>query len=293
MYNRTTGEWTVSRPIIAKSTEDIQITAKVLKNGIYVNNAEVIASDQIDPNSTPGDGMGDDFSTETTTPSALVNLAVVKRINNATPDVGSTVVFTIEVVNNGPSDATTVVVNDKLPSGYTWVSDDAAGSYNNASGDWIIGNLANGAKRTLNISATVNPTGDYLNTAKATSTENDGNLTDNTSSVTSTPRAVADLSLVKTVVNTSPNVGENATFNIVVTNNGPSTATNVVVTDRLPSGYTFVSATSLVGTYDSNSGGWSVGTLANQATATLTITAKVLATGNYNNVADYYFRVLS
>lgn len=286
LYNRTTGNWTVSRPIVANTIETIQITAKVLKNGSYVNNAEVIASDQKDPNSTPNDGTGDDFSTVTTTPSALVNLAVVKRINNATPDVGSTVVFTIEVVNNGPSDATTVVVNDKLPSGYTWVSDNAAGSYNNASGDWIIGNLANGAKRTLNISATVNPTGDYLNTAKATSTENDGNLTDNTSSVTSTPRAVADLSLVKTVVNASPNVGENATFNIVVTNNGPSTATNVVVTDRLPSGYTFVSATSPVGTYDSNSGGWSVGTLANQATATLTIIAKVLATGNYNNVAE-------
>lgn len=286
MYNRTTGDWTVSRPIVANTTETIQITAKVLKNGSYVNNAEVIASDQLDSDSAPNDGTGDDFSTVTTTPSALVNLAVVKRINNATPDVGSTVVFTIEVVNNGPSDATTVVVNDILPNGYTFVSDDAAGSYNNVSGNWTIGNLANGATRTLNISATVRPTGIYLNTATATSTETDGNLTDNTSSVSSTPRTIADLSLVKTVVNASPNVGENATFNIVVTNNGPSAATNVVVTDRLPSGYSFVSATSLVGTFDSNSGGWSVGSLANGATAALTITAKVLATGNYNNVAE-------
>lgn len=286
MYNRTTGDWTVSRPIVANTTETIQITAKVLKNGSYVNNAEVIASDQLDPDSTPNDGTGDDFSTVTTTPSALVNLAVVKRINNATPDVGSTVVFTIEVVNNGPSDATAVVINDILPNGYTFVSDDAAGSYNNVSGNWTIGNLANGATRTLNISATVRPTGIYLNTATATSTETDGNLTDNTSSVSSTPRAIADLSLVKTVVNASPNVGENATFNIVVTNNGPSAATNVVVTDKLPSGYSFVSATSLVGTFDSNSGGWSVGSLANGASATLTITAKVLATGNYNNVAE-------
>ena len=286
MYNRATGDWTVSRPIATNTTETIQITAKVLKNGIYVNNAEVIASDQPDPDSTPNDGTGDDFSTVTTAPSALVNLAVVKRMNNATPDVGSTVVFTIEVVNNGPSDATTVVVNDILPNGYTFVSDDAAGSYNNVSGNWTIGNLANGATRTLNISATVRPTGIYLNTATATSTETDGNLTDNTSSVSSTPRTIADLSLVKTVVNASPNVGENATFNIVVTNNGPSAATNVVVTDRLPSGYSFVSATSLVGTFDSNSGGWSVGSLANGATAALTITAKVLATGNYNNVAE-------
>lgn len=286
IYNKTTGAWTVSRPIIANTTETIQITAKVLQNGIYINNAEVIASDQLDPDSTPDDGSGDDFSTVTTTPVALVNLAVVKRINNATPDVGSTVLFTIEVVNNGPSDATTVVVNDRLPAGYTFVSDDAAGSYNTTSGNWTIGNLANGAKRTLTITATVNPTGVYLNRATATSTENDGNLTDNTSEVSTTPRAIADLSLIKTVVNAAPNVGENAVFNIVVTNNGPSDATNVVVTDKLPSGYAFVSATSLAGTYDSNSGSWSVGNLANQGSAALTITARVLATGNYNNVAE-------
>lgn len=286
MYNRTTGDWTVSRPIIANTTETIQITAKVLKNGSYVNNAEVIASDQHDPDSTPNDGTGDDFSTVTTTPSALVNLAVVKRINNATPDVGSTVVFTIDVVNNGPSDATNVVVNDVLPTGYTFVSDDATGNFNNVSGNWTIGNLTSGARRTLNITATVNPTGIYLNTATATSTETDGNLTDNTSEVSSTPRAISDLSLLKTVANASPNVGENAVFTIVVTNNGPSNATGVVVTDQLPSGYSFVSAVPSVGTYDSNSGGWSVGNLANSASATLTITARVLASGNYNNVAE-------
>ncbi|AWK06841.1 hypothetical protein HYN56_22470 [Flavobacterium crocinum] len=286
MYNRTTGDWTVSRPIIANTTETIQITAKVLKNGSYVNNAEVIASDQQDPDSTPNDGTGDDFSTVTTTPSALVNLAVVKRINNATPDVGSTVVFTIDVVNNGPSDATSVVVNDRLPTGYAFVSDDATGNYDNVSGNWIIGNLASGIKRTLNITATVNPTGNYLNTATATSTETDGNPADNTSEVSSTPRAISDLSLLKTVATASPNVGENAVFTIVVTNNGPSNATGIVVTDQLPSGYSFVSATPSVGTFDSNSGGWSVGNLANSASATLSITARVLATGNYNNVAE-------
>ncbi|UPZ17966.1 PKD domain-containing protein [Flavobacterium humidisoli] len=286
MYNRTTGDWTVSRPIIANTSETIQITAKVLKNGSYVNNAEVIASDQQDPDSTPNDGTGDDFSTVTTTPSALVNLAVVKRINNAAPDVGSTVVFTIDVVNNGPSDATTVVVNDRLPTGYAFVSDDATGNYDNVSGNWIIGNLASGIKRTLNITAAVNPKGNYLNTATATSTETDGNPGDNTCEVSSTPRAISDLSLLKTVANASPNVGENAVFTIVVTNNGPSNATGVVVTDQLPSGYSFVSATPSVGTFDSNSGGWSVGSLANSASASLTIIARVLATGNYNNVAE-------
>ena len=142
MYNSTTGLWTVSRPILAGTTETIQIVATVLASGDYVNNAEVTASDQADPDSTVNDGAGDDFSTVTPTPVALVDLALIKRIDNATPDVGSDVVFTIEIVNNGPSNATGVVSTDLLPTGYSWVSDDSA-TYVPSTGVWTIGGLAN------------------------------------------------------------------------------------------------------------------------------------------------------
>ena len=286
MYNNTTGLWTVSRPILAGTTETIQIVATVLESGNYINNAEVTSSDQADPDSTVNDGAGDDFSTVTPTPIALVDLALIKRIDNATPDVGSDVVFTIEIVNNGPSNATGVVSTDLLPTGYSWVSDDSA-TYVPSTGVWTIGNLTIGTTATLNITATVLATGDYTNTATVTSTEADSNSSNNTNTVSSIPRAVADLVVTKAVINASPNVGEDVVFNLTVKNEGPSDATGVVVTDQLPSGYAFVSSMpSGTTTYNDVSGAWNVGSLANGVTATLSITAKVLGTGDYDNVAQ-------
>lgn len=45
------------------------------------------------------------------------DLQVTKVVNNATPNVGQNVTFTIVARNNGPVNATGVVVNDLLPSG--------------------------------------------------------------------------------------------------------------------------------------------------------------------------------
>lgn len=57
-----------------------------------------------------------------------------------------------------------------------------------------------------------------------------------------------DLSIVKTVNNTTPNVGSQIEFTLVVTNNGPLTANGIVVNDLLPSGYTFQSVVAPGGT---------------------------------------------
>ncbi|MCC6171477.1 MAG: DUF11 domain-containing protein, partial [Gammaproteobacteria bacterium] len=56
--------------------------------------------------------------------------------------------------------------------------------------------------------------------------------------------------------------------------------------DLLPNGYVFLSSTPSQGSYDSGSGVWTVGTLANGANATLVINATINATGTYTNVAE-------
>jgi hypothetical protein len=58
-------------------------------------------------------------------------------------------------------------VTDVLPAGYTFVSNTApsTGTYTSGTGVWSMGTLSNGAGATLTITATVNATGSYANTA--------------------------------------------------------------------------------------------------------------------------------
>ena len=63
-------------------------------------------------------------------------------------------------------------------------------------------------------------------------------------------------------------------------NLGTDTATNVVVNDQLPTGLTFVAAAASQGAYNAGTGVWTVGTVAQAATPSLVITARVTrATG--------------
>lgn len=107
-----------------------------------------------------------------------------------------------------------------------------------------------------------------------------------TADVTVIITASTDLSITKTVSNLTPNFGSNVTFTITATNNGLSAATGVTVIDLLPSGYTFVSATPSTGSYVSGTGVWTIGAMANSATATLSIVATVKSTGVYTNIAN-------
>ena len=88
----------------------------------------------------------------------------------------------------------------------------------------------------------------------------------------------ADLVTVKTLLSgdSTPDEGDTVTFQIVVTNNGAGQATNVSLTDSLPAGITFTGSTTSAGSsYNSTSGLWTIGTLNNGATATLTLTGTV------------------
>ena len=119
---------------------------------------------------------------------ALTDLSVVKTVNNPTPYVGETVTFNIVATNNGPNPATNVIVNDILPNGYSYVSHTVTnGSYNNGSGIWTIGNLDINISETLTITAIVNVTGNYTNTAIISGDQNDPDGSNNSSSATTDP----------------------------------------------------------------------------------------------------------
>ncbi|RZK10154.1 MAG: DUF11 domain-containing protein, partial [Flavobacterium sp.] len=96
----------------------------------------------------------------------------------------------------------------------------------------------------------------------------------------------SDITISKTVNNTTPNIGDNVIFTIQVNNVGEGDFQNVVVNEMLPSGYDYVSSTVSTGTYNENTGKWNIPVLLSGESATLSITVTVLATGNYVNTAS-------
>jgi uncharacterized repeat protein (TIGR01451 family) len=96
----------------------------------------------------------------------------------------------------------------------------------------------------------------------------------------------ADLVLVKTVSDSTPNLGDAITFTITLTNNGPGTATGVTVDDQLPAGLTFISSTPSQGAYVSASGVWTVGTITTTSPQTLLIQARVTSANAQTNTAS-------
>lgn len=92
---------------------------------------------------------------------AEADLAIQKTGLEGPP---GTVVFTITVTNNGPADATNVVVSDTLPAELNYVSDDCGGT-NTPPWTWNVGALANAASATCNITMSVVTGGAVVNTA--------------------------------------------------------------------------------------------------------------------------------
>ena len=93
----------------------------------------------------------------------VANTAIVKAIaepaevpaGGFTP--GTSVTYTLTVTNEGPSPATGVIAQDKLPSGVTFVYAEGDGTYDAASGKWDLSGevIEKGATRTLRITVTI------------------------------------------------------------------------------------------------------------------------------------------
>ncbi len=214
------------------------------------------------------------------------DLSITNVVDNASPDINSNVVFTLQIQNNGPADDTNVTVTDLLPNGYSYVSHTVTkGGYAPGTGMWTVGGFNVSETETLEITAKVLASGIYENSATITGDKNDPDLSNNTATSLVTPVPKTDLIVVKLPDNNTPFIDFDMVFTLTATNNGPDAATNVAVTDVLQDGYVYVSNNPTVGSYDVASGIWTIGNMTNGVTETLEITVTVKAAGNYINTA--------
>ena len=294
-YSSITGIWTVGS--LSNSGTDasktIKITAKAAATGTSTNNfAEVWNSDQYDKDSTPANGlMGEDD--ESNMEVQVSDLSLTESVDLSS----TTAIFTIKVSNSGPDGATNVEVKTSLPaltSSYAFSSyGSTQGVYNNSSGFWTVGSLADGANATLTI--TTNIIGSVLlNWVEISDSDQiDPDSVPNNNSRTEDDDACApsaDLSLTQAVSNTNPDINDSVVFTITVSNAGAGGTTNVQVKDILPIGLTYVS-NDLGTAYTSSSGIWIVGTLDGSGigrSKTLKITAKVITSGIKTNWAEVW-----
>ncbi|WP_165869126.1 DUF11 domain-containing protein, partial [Thiogranum longum] len=123
------------------------------ESGFVVDKVVLTTDVAFDPSTING-GLGPAESSQGSPTSA--DLAVTKGVDNSNPAEGGTITYTVTATNNGPLDATGVVLSDILPAGLAYVSDDSGGAYDSGTGAWSVGSLPNGNLATLNITATVN-----------------------------------------------------------------------------------------------------------------------------------------
>ena len=259
--------------VAAGSTCAIDVDVTSITVGMHVNTSGDLTS------SSGNSGTATD--TLTVNPAADISVTKSDDVTEAVP--GEAVTYTIVVANAGPSTDPAVTLNDTFPGvlSATYTSVAAGGATGNtaAGADDLAETLSMPAGSSVTYTVVVlidsATTGTLSNTATvaASITELDSSNNSATDDDTElTPRA--DLSITKMDDVDPVIVGDDLTYTITVTNDGPSDATGVVATDTLPAGVTLLSTSGCA--EDPNGvATCSLGTIAAGGMATYTVTVNV------------------
>jgi len=226
-----------------QAATDLNITLDV--DSVYaeqtLSNTAEVSGDLLDLDT------GNNTSTANVPINADADLAITKTAP-ATYPAQSRLVYDLEVDNNGPSNATGVVVTDPLPAGTSFDATDSDSRCSAAANtvSCALGALAVTGKDQFHIAVNV-PLGlaeaHLSNTATVSGDQFDGDHSDNSSTAETDINPAADLSIDKTAAASMDAPGD-LVYTIAYSNSGPSDAANVSITDPLPAGTTFVSADS-------------------------------------------------
>jgi uncharacterized repeat protein (TIGR01451 family) len=291
-------------PSLAAGTASFTVLVKVTAGtaaGTAINDAATVSSSTADPNSANNTAIAADVV-------ALATQSDLVTTNSAAPAsvaAGSNVTYAQSVTNDGPAVAATGATFTQTtppntsfqsitpPAGWTCVTPAIGGT----------GTITCTDSNTLAVNGTANftlvlqvsssaPSGTNIaETVTATVSNVVPSLTTNSATALAVVANAnsADMAIVKTA-SPSPTVpqGDTLTYTLAITNDGPASATNVTVADTLPSAVTYESVISSVGTCSEADSTVTclLGTMANAATATVTIVTMAGAPGVVTNTAS-------
>lgn len=228
-----------------RATVTIHMTAA---DGQTISDHASASSDTPDPDGT------NNTANSSVTITAVADMAITGMSAPGTVTAGTGMIYNVDVSNGGPSTAQNVVISDNLPAGVTISSVNGNGGATCKAGvpgdstqptTCNFGNVASGSTRNMSIVVNVNPqtTGTLHDDAKVSSDTFDPDLSNNLGHTDTTVATSADL---VTSIAATPNpvtAGRQLSYQVTVTDNGPSTAVGVSLTDTLPGVLAFTSAT--------------------------------------------------
>jgi uncharacterized repeat protein (TIGR01451 family) len=228
------------------------------------------------------------------------DLSIEKLASAGTITAGGQVMYTLIVRNNGPAGDTGVTVTDSIPAGLDAVSAvPGQGSCQIAAAvTCSLGDLAAGGSTQILVTANVgnDVRGDVTNGAEVSGDRDDTDPTNNRDERTINvdpppppPPPAVDLEVKKSVSATRADPGDQLTYTLVVTNDGPGDASSVKLVDTPPAEIRYVSARTGQGKCDVDAGvlRCSLGDLPADGQTQVQVTGEVRsgAIGTLRNVA--------
>jgi uncharacterized repeat protein (TIGR01451 family)/fimbrial isopeptide formation D2 family protein len=277
----TTVEWEIAEIESGKSVEitmPVAAEAGLAAGTTLTNAAAVHSAEETDPVQAEG-------TIETQTSADVVAAKKVLGASEAVP--GEQLVYEVSATDDGPSVARAVKLVDELPEAVTYVSATGGCSLSAGVVTCQAGDLEPGETASFQIVVSVasDAIGTIVNAARAEGSTPDPNNANNEATVETPTKPSANLKLVKTALSAEVLDGQEATFSLLASNEGPSDAADAKIVDTLPAGLTYVRAEGASCTAVGSEVTCPLRGLALGATRTVTLVARTSGVGTDDNTA--------
>ena len=195
------------------------------------------------------------------------------------------IIWTVNITNNGPNNASDVIVYCMFDDGLIYQNDDGNGLYDFENAIINISRLDVGQTITVNINTTVNKTGEFKYGANISSQALDVNSSNNYDSQLITVNPASELSVLMYVNTTNCNYEDMVNWTVKVKNNGIDNVTDVLIKNNFSESLILIDFTQ---GYDLETDSWTVDKIGVNEEITLNFITLMNNTGLIENEVTVY-----